>query len=65
MRSLTRTLIAEATVSHARPVHHQQLPPVGSVAWLIVAAVFIMLVVLPGGLALLGLLVSNIISYLI
>jgi hypothetical protein len=45
-------------------VHHQQLPPVGSVAWLIVAVVFIMLVVLPGGLGLLGLLVSNIISYL-
>jgi hypothetical protein len=45
-------------------VHHQQVPPVGSVSWLIVATVFIILVVLAGGLALLGLLVSDIISYL-
>jgi hypothetical protein len=45
-------------------MHHQQLPTVGSVAWLIIAVVFIMLVVLSGALALLGLLLSNIISYL-
>ena len=51
-------------MSHARPMHHQQLPTVGSVAWLIIAVVFIMLVVLSGALALLGLLLSNIISYL-
>ena len=57
-------LFAEATMSHARPMHHQQLPTVGSVAWLIIAVVFIMLVVLSGALALLGLLLSNIISYL-
>ena len=50
-------------MSHARPMHHQQLPTVGSVAWLIIAVVFIMLV-LSGALALLGLLLSSIISYL-
>jgi hypothetical protein len=46
-------------MSSARPVHQQQLPPLGSVAWLIVAMVFIMLVVVPGALTLLGLLVSK------
>ena len=51
-------------MSHARPMHHQQLPTVGSVAWLIITVVFIMLVVLPGALSLLGLLLRNIISYL-
>ena len=51
-------------MSHARPMHHQQLPTVESVAWLIISVVFIMLVVLSGALALLGLLLSNIISYL-
>jgi hypothetical protein len=48
-------------MSYARPVHQQQLPTVGSVAWLIIAVVFILLVVVPGALTLLGLLVSNII----
>jgi hypothetical protein len=42
-------------MSHARPIHPQQLPTVGSVAWLIIAVVFIMLVVA----ALLGLLLSR------
>jgi hypothetical protein len=43
-------------MSHVRPMHHQQLPTVGSVAWLIIAVMFIILVVLSGALALLGLL---------
>jgi hypothetical protein len=39
-------------------VHHQQLPTVGSVAWLVIAMAFILLVVVPGALALLAQLVS-------
>ena len=57
-------LLAEATMSYARPMHPQQLPTVGSVAWLIIAVVFIMLVVIPGALALLALLLSDIIFHL-
>jgi len=55
-RNRARFLSAEATMSHVRPMHHQQLPTVGSVAWLIIAVMFIILVVLSGALALLGLL---------
>jgi hypothetical protein len=51
--------LQEATMSYARPVHQQQLPTVGSVAGLIIAIVFILLVVVPGALTLLGLLVSK------
>jgi hypothetical protein len=51
-------------MSYARPMHPQQLPTVGPVAWLIIAVVFIMLVVVPGALALLALLLSNIIFHL-
>src|SRR5262245_56744741 len=51
--------LQEATMSYARPVHQQQLPTVGSVAGLINAIVFILLVVVPGALTLLGLLVSK------
>jgi hypothetical protein len=54
--------LEEATMTFARPVHQQQLPPVGSVAWLILAMAFIMLVVVPGALTFLGLLVSKFIS---
>jgi hypothetical protein len=43
-------------------MHPQQLPTVGSVAWLIIAVVFIMSVVIPGALA--AQLLSNIISHL-
>jgi hypothetical protein len=57
-------LLAEAMMSYARPMHPQQLPTVGSVAWLIIAVVFIMLVVIPGALALLALLLSDIIFHL-
>jgi hypothetical protein len=46
-------------MSYARPVHHQQLPTVGSVAWLAIAMAFILLVVVPGALTLLGQLVST------
>jgi hypothetical protein len=46
-------------MSYARPVHQQQLPTVGSVAGLIIAIVFILLVVVPGALTLLGLLVRK------
>jgi hypothetical protein len=53
------SFLEKVTMSFARPVHQQQLPRVGSVVWLIVAMVFIMLVVVPGALTLLGLLVSK------
>ena len=46
-------------MSYARPVHQQQLPTVGSVAWLVIALVFILLVIVPGALTLLGLLFSK------
>ena len=46
-------------MSYARPVHHQQLPTVGSVAWFAIAMVFILLVVVPGALTLLAQLVST------
>ena len=46
-------------MSYARPVHHQQLPTVGSVAWLAIAVAFILVVVVPGALALLAQLVST------
>ena len=46
-------------MSYARPVHHQQLPTVGSVAWLVIAVAFILLVVVPGALTLLAQLVST------
>jgi hypothetical protein len=46
-------------MSHARPVHQQQLPTVGSVAWLIIAIVFILSVIVPGALTLLGVVVSK------
>jgi hypothetical protein len=46
-------------MSHGRPMHQQQLPTVGSVAWPIIAMVFILLVVVPGALTLLGLLLSK------
>lgn len=42
-------------MSNARPVHQQQLPTVGSVAWLIIAVLFILSVVaVLGALTLLG-----------
>jgi len=46
-------------MSYARPVHQQQLPTVGSFAWLIIAVVFILLVIVPGALTLLELLFSK------
>jgi hypothetical protein len=46
-------------MAYARPVHQQQLPTVGSLAWLIIAIVFILLVVVPGALTMLGLLISK------
>ena len=46
-------------MSYARPVHHQQLPTVGSVAWLAIAVAFILVVVVPGALTLLAQLVST------
>jgi hypothetical protein len=64
-RSLTASILKrrlkEATMSYARPVHHQQLPTVGSVAWLVIAMAFILLVVVPGALTLLAQLVSTLI----
>ena len=51
--------LVEATMSHARPMYPQQLPTAISVTWLIVTVVFVMFVVVPGALGLLGLLISN------
>jgi hypothetical protein len=50
--------LMEATMSHARPMHPQQLPTL-ELAWLIIAVVFIMLVAVPGALTLLALLLSE------
>jgi hypothetical protein len=44
-------------MSHAHPMHHQQLPTL-DLAWLIIAVVFFML---PGALTLLALLLSELI----
>lgn len=55
---------ADTTMSHARPMHPQQLPTTASAAWLIIVVVFIMVVVVPGALTPLSLLVSDIISRL-
>ena len=49
----------EATMSYARPVHHQQLPTMGFV-WLFIATVFIAFVVVPGALGLLKLMISHV-----
>jgi hypothetical protein len=47
-------------MSCGRPAHQQQLPTMGSVAWLIIAVVFILsVVVVLATLTLLGLLVSK------
>ena len=51
-------------MSHVRPMHPQQLPTTASAAWLMVAVMFVVFVVVPGALTLLSLLVGNIISYL-
>jgi hypothetical protein len=45
-------------MSHARPMHHQQLPTL-DLAWLMIAVVFLMLVAVPGALTLLALLLSE------
>jgi hypothetical protein len=52
-------------MSYARPVHPQQLPTVGSVTWLIMAVVFVLFVIVPGALTLLGLLVSTLLGLLV
>ena len=46
-------------MSYARAVHHQQLRTIESVGPLTIAIAFILLVVLPGGLTLLGQLVNK------
>jgi hypothetical protein len=46
-------------MSYARPMHPQQLPTAASLAWLIFAITFVLLVVVPGALTLLGVLISK------
>jgi hypothetical protein len=59
---LESIFLKEATMSYARPVHHQQLPTMEFVC-LVIAMVFITFVVVPGALGLLGLLVSHVLEF--